>query len=114
MEGMAMTVKIVPITKTISASIKVKPLESPRSPLLAVLSVLFRGARMTSNILPCLYTGGLKMEPAPMFSRCLLREVPPWIEQLPGQALSDLQVHVYEYVREDFGYHEIPSPWVRG
>jgi hypothetical protein len=62
---MAMTVKIVPITSTISASIKEKPLESPRSPLLALLSVLFRSVRMTSNILACLCTGGLEMEPAP-------------------------------------------------
>src|ERR1700730_5125165 len=114
MEGMAMTVKIVPITSTISASIKVKPLESPRSPLLALLSVLFRSARMTSNILPCLCTGGLEMEPATLSSLSLLREVPPWIEQLPGQALNDLQAHVYEYVREHFGHHELPFPLGRG
>lgn len=84
-----MTVKIVPITKTMSPSINEKPLESPRSPLLALLSVLFRSARMISNILPCLCTGGLGMEPAPIFSRSILQEVAPWIEQLPGQALND-------------------------
>jgi hypothetical protein len=89
-EGIAMTVKIVPITSTMSPSIKEKPLESPRSPFLALLSVLFRSDRMISNILSCLCTGGLAMEPAPMFSRSLLRELPPWIEQLPGQALDDL------------------------
>src|ERR1700730_19320939 len=98
-----MTVKMVPITKTMRPSINEKPLESPRSPLLALLSVFFRSVRIISNILPCLCTGGLEMEPAPMFSRRVLREVPPWIEQLPGQAMNDIQPLVYEYVREGFG-----------
>jgi hypothetical protein len=54
---MAMIVKMVPIATMISNSIIEKPLEFPGSPLVALLSVLFRIARIISDILTCLYSG---------------------------------------------------------
>jgi hypothetical protein len=108
-EGMAITVKIVPIAITMSSSTNENPLEFPRSLVVVLLAALFRSARIISNILACLGSGWLQTEPAPVASLSFLREVPTWIEQLPGQALNDIQVPLNEYVREYLGEGEIPS-----
>jgi len=52
------------------------------------LAELLPSVRIISDILTCLYSDWFQAEPAP--SLRLLREVPPWIEQLLGQALSDI------------------------
>jgi hypothetical protein len=54
---MAMTVKVVPIANMTSISISEKPLELPGSLMVALLSVLFRIARIISDILTCPYSG---------------------------------------------------------
>jgi hypothetical protein len=54
---MAMTVKMVPIATMTSTSINEKPLERPRSFLLALLAELFCNGRIGSTLLICLYSG---------------------------------------------------------
>src|ERR1700680_1442525 len=89
-EGIAMDISVKRMMTTINISTSVKTLVLPSSLLLTLPSALFWCARIISNILPYLYSSRLQVEPVPVFTLGLLREVPHWIEQLPGQDLAAL------------------------